>query len=98
MTPLSSRLKDALWSLRRRFGIGRDINKIIEFVIFDTPVTERQIDEIVGVDPRSHGNFDLNLITQAHQTFLQYRQYQQTGKGYHRVMKGIIALENAARE
>lgn len=94
MTPVSSRMKDALWSIRRQYGMESDLDRIIKFIVFDQNFTENLF---VDYPTRIPEVFTSALLARIRQTIREYWTYRQTRKGYHKVIKGIIFLEDVAR-
>ncbi len=98
MTKVASRLKDTLWSLRRRFGMENDLDRFFACIVFERELTEDQFENLfVSYPKRVPANFISTLLAQVCNTVRVYRKYCLTRKGYHRVIKGIVFLENVVR-
>lgn len=98
MTAIASRLKDALWSLRRHYGMETDIDRIIPYIVFEWNLSEAALNNLFVVYPRRiPEDFRAALIARIQQIIRQYRRYRQDKKGYHKVLKDVIFLENVAR-
>ena len=98
MLPIATRLKDALWSVRQRHGMESDIDRIIPYLVFEQNLSEDALGNLfVDYPKRVPEDFKLALIAQIQQIVRLYWQYQQTRKGYHKILKGVIFLENVVR-
>jgi len=98
MLPITSRLKDALWSIRREFELGNDLDRIIRCIIFDNDISQDRLDSLfVSYPKRVPEDFVSALLARIQQIVRQYWAYCSTHKGYHKVLKGIYFLENVAR-
>lgn len=94
MTSIATRFRDALWSIKREFGMEADIDRIISFVVFERDFNENIL---IAYPKRIPEDFKMALLARIQQIVRQYWAYRQTKKGYHRVVKGILFLENVAR-
>ena len=94
MTLIASRFKDVLWSLQREFGMKTDIDRIISFIVFDRKFDE---DIFITYPVRIPEDFKSALLARIREITRQYWRYQQTRKGYHKILKGILFLEAVAR-
>ena len=92
MLPVTSRLKDAVWSVRRRYGMESDIDRIIPYLAFDGHFTnEDQLNKLLVTYPkRTPEDFKAATIILIQDTVRAYWSYRQTQKGYHRILKGIV--------
>lgn len=98
MTPTASRLKDVLWSIRRRFGMETDIDRLFPLFVFDRKWTREQVEDLFITYPkRTPEEFRAALVAYIRQTIRHYWQFDQTRKGYHKVLKGVKFLENVVR-
>ena len=98
MSPIAPRLKDAIWSVRKEYGLEADIDRVFPFIALEQNLTLDQLNGLFADRPkRTPFDFGLALFARIKQTVYYYWQYKQTGKGYHRVVKGIIFLENVVR-
>lgn len=95
MTSVASRFKDALWSLRRAFGMEADIDRIISYVVFDRDLDESKI--FLAYPRRTPEDFRSALLVRIKEIVRQYERYRCTKKGYHKIVKGIVFLENVVR-
>ncbi|MCK5602730.1 hypothetical protein KAR91_12695 [Candidatus Pacearchaeota archaeon] len=95
MTNIASRFKDALWSIRRAFGMEPDLDRIINFVAFDRDLDETKV--FITYPRRIPEDFRSALLARIREIVRQYDRYRCSKKGYHRVVKGIMFLENVAR-
>ncbi len=95
MTPVASRFKDALWSLRRAFGMEADLDRIISYVAFDRELDENKV--FLTYTRRVPEHFQSALLTRIREIVRQYEHYRLMKKGYHRVIKGVRFLEEVAR-
>ena len=94
MIPIAFRFRDALWSIRREFGMETDIDRIISFIVFDRKFNE---DMFITYPKRVPEDFRSALLARIRDIVRQYYAYRLTKKGYHRVLKGIYFLENVVR-
>lgn len=98
MLPITSRLKDAIWSIRREFGLENDLDRIILFLVRDENLSPEQLDKVFIVYPkRVPEDYKSALLARIQQIVRQYYAYRLTKKGYHRILKGIYFLENVIR-
>ena len=98
MLPIASRLKDALWSLRRRYGMENDLDRILPFIVFERDLNRDQLEDLfVTRSRRVPEDFKSALLARIQQIVRYYWAYRETHKGYHKVLKGIIFLENVTR-
>lgn len=98
MTPIASRLKDVLWSVRQQFGLENDIDRLISFIAFERTLTEDQLNDLfISYPKRIPEEFRAVLIARIQQIIRQYWAYCQTQKGYHKVLRGVLFLENVCR-
>ncbi len=98
MTAIASRLKDALWSIRRRYGCEPDIDRIIPFLVFNHQPDLYQLNNILISYPNhTPEDFKAALVIRIQQTTRAYWTYQQTRKGYYRLLKRILFLEAVVR-
>jgi len=98
MTSIAVRLKDALWSLRRRYGMESDIDRIIPFLVFERELTQDQLESLFTTYSRhTPEDFKSALIIRIQQIVRHYWQYNRVHEGYHKVLKGIRFLENVVR-
>lgn len=95
MTSVASRFKDALWSIRRAFGMEADIDRIIPFVVFERELDETKV--FLTYPRRIPEHFQSALLARIREIVRQYDCYRRTKKGYHKIIKGIIFLENVVR-
>lgn len=95
MTSVASRFKDALWSIRRAFGMEADIDRIINFVVFDRDLDETKI--FLTYPRRVPEHFQSALLARIREIVRQYEHYRRSKKGYHKIIKGIRFLENVVR-
>ena len=95
MTSIASRFKDALWSVRRAFGMEADIDRIISFVVFERELDETKV--FLTYPRRIPEHFQSALLARIREIVRQYDYYRRSRKGYHKVVKGIIFLENVVR-
>ena len=95
MTSVASRFKDALWSMRRAFGMEADIDPIISYVAFDRELDETKV--FITYPRRVPEHFQSALLARIQEIVRQYEHYRLVKKGYHRVIKGIQFLENVVR-
>ncbi len=96
--PIATRFKDALWSLRERFGVQPDVDRIIPFVAFGWKLTAEKLEQLfLPYTERVPEDFKAALIAQIQEATRNYWGYVQTRKGFHRILKDIIFLENVAR-
>lgn len=94
----TSRLSDALWSLRREFGLGNDLDRIRKAIIFEQTLSQDRIDGLFIIYPkRVPEDYKSALLARIQEIVRQYWIYCSTRKGYHKIAKGIIFLENVAR-
>lgn len=99
MLPITSRLKDAIWSIRREFGLENDLDRIIPFLAFDKPLSLTQLNDIFIIYPkRTPEDFPSALLAKIHQIMRQYVVYRSTKQGYYRILKGAMFLENVIRK
>ncbi|KKM07112.1 hypothetical protein LCGC14_1737220 [marine sediment metagenome] len=97
MPAIASRLKDVLWSLRRRFGMEADLDRIIPYVAFERTLTRSEVENLFPIYPkRVPEEFKSALLDRVQQMIREYQRYQETRKGYHRVLKGMKFLEKVA--
>ncbi len=94
MVPIASRLKDALGSIRRAYGLAADIDPIVQFIVF-----EREFTENIFIDypKRVPKNFNSALLDLIRHVVRLYASYVSERKNYHKVLRGILALEDAVR-
>lgn len=98
MLPVTSRLKDALWSIRREFGLGNDLDRIIPFIIRDEAMSSDRLDGLfVAYPKRVPEDYISALLARIQRIVRQHEAYRSTRKGYHKVLKGVYFLENVAR-
>lgn len=98
MTPVASRLKDALWSIRCRYGMENDIDRIIPFLVFDRDLSRTELEDLlVDYPKRPPADFKSALLAQIQKTIRVYWFYRVNRKGYHKVLKGIYFLEHVVR-
>ena len=98
MLPITSRLKDAVWSIRREFGLESDLDRIIPFLVRDENLSPERLDDIFIVYPkRVPEDYKSALLAKIQRIVRQYYVYRLTKKGYHKIVKGIHFLENVAR-
>ncbi len=95
MTSVASRFKDALWSLRRAFGMEADLDRIISYVAFDRELDETKI--FLTFSRRTPEHFQSALLARIREIVCQYDCYRRTKKGYHKIIKGVRFLEEVAR-
>ena len=92
MTSVASRFKDALWSIRRAFGMESDLDRIISYVAFDRELDESKV--FITYPRRIPEDFRSALLARIREIVRQYEHYRLMKKGYHRVIKGVRFLEN----
>ena len=95
MTSVGSRFKDALWSLRRAFGMEADLDRIISYVAFDRELDESKV--FITYPRRVPEHFQSALLARIREIVRQYERYRLTKKGYHKIIKGVRFLENVVR-
>ena len=97
MISVALRLKDAIWSLRRRYGMESDIDRIIKYLVFEQDLSRDQLESILVVYPkRIPEDFRSALIARIQRAIRNYWSYHQTRKNYHRVLRDIRFLETVA--
>lgn len=98
MLPISSRLKDVLWSIRRQYGMESDIDRVIPFIAFERNLSRDQFNDLFVTYPdQIPEDFKSTLLARIREAVYLYREYRQTHKGYHRILRGVIFLEAVAR-
>ena len=95
---IANRFKDTLWSVRQRFKLEQDLDPIIKYLSFEQDLDENALNDLFIDHPtRVPFNFNAVLIARVQQITRQYWTYQQTRKGYHKVRRGILFLEDVCR-
>ena len=75
-----------------------DLDRILRFVVFDRDLDENQLEDLFATYPgRIPEDFGSALLERIRQITRQYWSYRRVRKGYHKVLRGIIFLENVAR-
>lgn len=98
MTKIASRLKDVLWSIRRRYGMETDIDQCLPLIVFERIFTQDQLDNLfITYSKRTPEDFKSALLNRIRQAVCQYMTYLRSKKGYHKVLKCIVFLENVVR-
>jgi len=98
MISVANRLKDAIWSIRRRFGLETDIDRVFPFIAFDRGLNRDQLEDLFIVYPkRTPEDFNSALIIRIQKIVRRYWEYRLNHKGYHRVLKDIFFLEKVVR-
>ncbi len=96
--PIADRFKGALWSLRERFGVQPDVDRIIPFIAFGRILTAEGLEQLfLPYTERVPEDFKAALIARIQEATRNYWEYTTTRKGFHRILKDIIFLENVAR-
>ena len=99
MLPVTSRLKDVLWTLRQQIGIEADVDRIIPYLAFEKNLDQDQLENLFITHPvRTPEAWKPALLARIREIVRYYWSYRTTRKGYHKVLKGIIFLENVARQ
>ncbi len=95
---ITTRLNDALWSLRREFGMETDIDRICRATRFKQTLSPEQIDDLfISYPKRVPEDFKSALIARIQEIVRMYWAYRVDQKGFHKLRKGILFLENVAR-
>ena len=95
ITKVAGRFKDALWSVRHALGMEAELDRIIRYVAFNHDLDETKV--FPNYPRRVPGHFQSALLAHIREIVRQYERYRETGKGYHKVIKGVQFLENVAR-
>ena len=94
MLPIANRLKDALWGIRRQYGLTADIDRIFPFIVFEREFTE---DLFIDYPRRIPKDFNSALLDLIRHVVRLYASYISERKNYHKVLRGILALEDTVR-
>ena len=95
---IASRFKDAVWSTRQRFKLAHDLDRIISYLAFEQDLDENALNDLFLDHPkRVPYDFGMALIARIQEITRQYWTYQQTHKGYHKIRRSVIFLENVCR-
>lgn len=98
MIQVAGRLKDALWSLRMRFGMEADIDRVFPFVISDQKLDREQLENLFIAYPKLvPEDFKSALVARIRQIIRQYWAFRNTRKGFHKIIRNILFLEEVAR-
>ena len=98
MNAISSRLKDALWSIRRQVGLEPTIDRVMPLVAFEKNITRDQLNQLlIDYPERVPDDLKAALTARIQEIIRHYWFYQQNGKGFFRVQTGVFFLENVAR-
>ena len=98
MTSVASRLKDALWSVRRKFGMESDIDRLIPYLAFEREVSDDQFNALFATYPkRIPEAFKPALFAHIKLTMRLYYQYRRFKRQYHKLITAIAFIENVVR-
>ncbi len=98
MSQPAHRLRDALGSIRRRYGMETDLDRIIGFLVFNKVLTEEQLNDLfIAYPTRVPEDFKSALLARIQKIIRQYWNYQRDKTGYHKIIRGVRFLENVAR-
>lgn len=98
MLKVTSRLNDALWSLRREFGMGSDLDRLRKPILFEWDMPPEKVDDLFTNYPkRVPADYKAALLDRIQEVIRLYWAYINTKKGFHRLWHGILFLENVAR-
>jgi hypothetical protein len=74
------------------------IDRVLPFIVFEQKLNRDQLENLLVTYPkRVPEDFKAALIVRIQQIIRQYWSYCSTRKGYHKVLKGVVFLENVAR-
>lgn len=97
-TSITGRFKDAVWSVRQQFRLGQDLDKIVHYLAFEQDLDENALNDLFIDHPtRIPYDFNAALIARIQQITRQYWAYQQNRKGYHRILRSVLFLEDICR-
>ena len=95
---LAERLKNALWSVRRQFGLSGDIDRLLPFIVFERKITKTRLEDLFITYPkRVPEDFKSALVARIQQLMRQYWRYRTSKQGYQKVKRGVLFLEDVAR-
>lgn len=96
--PIADRFKGALWSLRDRFGVQPDVDRIFPFIAFSQTLTAEGLEMLfLPYTERVPQDFKAALIARIQEATRNYWEYIETRQGFHKILKSIVFLENVAR-